>query len=279
MAWLDRQQVVKLFKQADPRRDHPVTIQRFDPRPRYHQLAAILRRKIRIGELPPGSRLPSEPDLATTYRASRGTVRLALGLLRNEGLIQSEQGRGSFVRDERPIHYDANHLGSRSERLRSGTDSFTTMLEGQGIRNSHQDVSCEVIDAPDEIAALLGLEDDLQVLVRKRVMWTDNVASMTGDSYYPLSYVRNSRLPDPADIPEGDDQELEDLGHVAARYHDQITIRMPTPEEVATLDIPPGIPIARVVRTSYERNDKPCEVYIQILPGDRYILDYDILND
>lgn len=256
-----------------------MTISRFDPRPRYHQLAAIIRRRIRLGELSPGLQLPTESELADTYRASRGTVRLALGLLRNEGLIQSEQGRGSFVRDKRPIHYDASRLGSRSERLQSGSDSFSTMAEGQGVVDTRQEVTCEVLTADDEVAALLGLEDDRQVLARRRVMWANAAPSMIGDSYYPLSLVQGSRLPDPADIPEGDDQELEDHGHVAAHYHDQITIRMPTPEETATLDIPPGIPVARVVRTSYESDGTPCEAYVQVLPGDRYILDYIVPND
>ncbi|MGQ0777013.1 MAG: GntR family transcriptional regulator [Pseudonocardiales bacterium] len=256
-----------------------MSIQRFDPRPRYHQLADLLRRKIRIGELPPGSQLPTETDLASTYRSSRGTVRLALGVLRNEGLIQSEQGRGSFVRNDRPIHYNANQLGSRSERVRSGSDSFTTMVERQGVHGTHQDVTCETLTADEEIAALLGLEDDLRVLARRRVMWANNSPSMIGDSYYPLSFVQDSRLPDSADIPEGDDQELEDVGHVAVRYHDQITTRMPHPEETTTLEIPPGVPVARVVRTSYESDGTPCETYIQILPGDRYILDYDIPNE
>lgn len=255
-----------------------MTIQRFDPRPRYHQLAAILRRKIRTGELPAGSQLPTEGELATTHRASRGTVRLALGVLRNEGLIYSEQGRGSFVRDKRPIHYHASRLGSRSERLQSDADSFTTMVESQGVLSTRQDVRCTELTADDEIAALLGLDDDRQVLARRRVMWVNDSPSMIGDSYYPMAFVHNSRLPDPADIPEGDDQELEDIGHVADRYHDQITVRMPTPEEITALDIPPGIPIARVVRTSYERDGTPCEVYVQIMPGDRYILDYDVLN-
>jgi GntR family transcriptional regulator len=110
-------------------------------------------------------------------------------------------------------------------------------------------------------------------------MWANNEPSMIGDSYYPLSFVQNSRLPDPADIPEGDDQELENSGHIAAWYHDQITTRMPSPEEIATLEIPPGVPVARVIRTSYESDATPCETYIQILPGDRYILDYDMPNN
>lgn len=256
-----------------------MTIQPFDSRPRYQQLAAILRRLVRIGELSPGAQLPSETDLSATYRASRGTVRLALGVLRNEGLIISEQGKGNFVRDRRPIHYKANSMGSRSERLRSGTDTFGTMAEGQGVLSTRQDVTCEVVSADDEVAALLGLDSDLRVLARRRVAFADGAPSMIADSYYPLAFVRDSRLIDPADIPEGDDQELEDAGHVAAWYHDGITLRMPSPEEIAVLDIPPGIPVARVVRTSCELDSTPCEVCVQIMPGDRYILDYDIPNN
>lgn len=54
---------------------------------------------------------------------------------------------------------------------------------------------------------------------------------------------------------------------------------MPTPEEITALEIPSGIPVARVVHTSSESNGTPCEVYVQILPGDRYILDYNIPNN
>lgn len=257
-----------------------MTISQYDPtRPKYQQLAAILRRKIRNGDLGPGAQLPSEAELSNEYRTGRGTVRLALGVLRNEGLIVSEQGRGVFVRDRRPLVYEANHFGARSVRVGSGTDAYTSMVEPQGISRSHQVVTTEELAPDDEIASLLGLEDDSRVLARRRVMWNNDRPSMIGDSYYPLAFAASSRLPDPADIPEGDDQELEDVGHIAARYHDTITVRMPSPEEVTTLDIPPGVPVARVVRTSYEADGTPCEVYVQIMPGDRYILSYHVPND
>ncbi len=53
--------------------------------------------QIRSGKLPAESRLPSELELATRFKVSRPIVREALRRLRNEGLIQSRQGAGSFV--------------------------------------------------------------------------------------------------------------------------------------------------------------------------------------
>lgn len=63
----------------------------------YQQLAGILRGQIGRGELEPGQRLPSEQELMDTYEVSRGTVRKALEVLREEGVIQTVPIRGSRV--------------------------------------------------------------------------------------------------------------------------------------------------------------------------------------
>jgi GntR family transcriptional regulator len=62
----------------------------------YVQLANYLARKIETGELT--GRLPSERDLATEYGVAYGTVRRAIELLRERGLVQSVHGRGAFVK-------------------------------------------------------------------------------------------------------------------------------------------------------------------------------------
>ncbi len=64
----------------------------------YAHLLAELRQRILDGRLPAGSRLPSEAELSDTYAVSRGTVRHALGILTNEGLIERIKGSGSYVR-------------------------------------------------------------------------------------------------------------------------------------------------------------------------------------
>ncbi|MGC9667100.1 GntR family transcriptional regulator [Planosporangium sp. 12N6] len=68
-----------------------------DPRPLYEQLADVLGEQIRSGALAPGQLLPSEPYLMGEHGVSRGTVRAAMRLLRERGLIVTRPGKGSFV--------------------------------------------------------------------------------------------------------------------------------------------------------------------------------------
>jgi DNA-binding transcriptional MocR family regulator len=65
--------------------------------PAYLQLAIYLRGLIIVRHLPPGSPLPSEPDLTDRYRVSRDTVRRAMQLLRQIGLAEPRRGVGYFV--------------------------------------------------------------------------------------------------------------------------------------------------------------------------------------
>lgn len=76
-----------------------VTIDRGSFEPRYRQLARILREAIERGDLAPGSLVPSEAALVQEHGVSRETARRAVALLRNEGKIVTEPGRGSYVRD------------------------------------------------------------------------------------------------------------------------------------------------------------------------------------
>ncbi|GAA3695439.1 hypothetical protein GCM10022224_071380 [Nonomuraea antimicrobica] len=74
-------------------------------RPGYLQIADDLRAQIQGGSLAPGTPLPSTAQLADRYDASLSVVKMAVGILRNEGLVIGQQGKGVFVRDadeERP---------------------------------------------------------------------------------------------------------------------------------------------------------------------------------
>lgn len=68
-------------------------------RPGYLQIADDLREQIRRGSLAPGSPLPSTVRLAEQYDASLSVVKMAVGILRNEGLLIGQQGKGVFVRE------------------------------------------------------------------------------------------------------------------------------------------------------------------------------------
>lgn len=67
-----------------------------NPTPLYVQLAELLRRRIARGEL--GARVPSLKSLAQDYEVSHITAEKAVGLLRDEGLVVTVVGRGTFVK-------------------------------------------------------------------------------------------------------------------------------------------------------------------------------------
>jgi GntR family transcriptional regulator len=68
----------------------------------YLQLAEHITARIKAGDLEPGRRLPPERELAAEYGVAYHTVRNAMRVLREAGLIVSIQGRGTYVRSEAP---------------------------------------------------------------------------------------------------------------------------------------------------------------------------------
>lgn len=79
----------------DDRRDR---IDHRKPELLWRQVAADLRADIQSGALRPDARLPSEFELASQYGVSRVTIRRALGVLADEGLVVVLHGRGTFVK-------------------------------------------------------------------------------------------------------------------------------------------------------------------------------------
>lgn len=111
-------------------------------------VVAGLKDKILAGDLPPGTRVPSENELIEEYAVSRTVVREAVTLLRAEGLVETFQGRGSFV------------------LAVPEPSSFT--VESSAIR-SHHDVLAMVdfrLGVESEAAALAALHHDAEADAR-----------------------------------------------------------------------------------------------------------------
>ena len=66
----------------------------------YEQIAVALRDQIVSGHLQAGQKMPSETTLQQQYGVSRVTVRRAMAILRNQGLVVVRKGHGGYVRDE-----------------------------------------------------------------------------------------------------------------------------------------------------------------------------------
>lgn len=101
--------------------------------PIHEQISEALRSRIRSGELPVGSRLPAESTLMEEFSVARGTVRRALRTLNEQGIVQTLQGKGTYVRSGRPEPSIAQTLVGLSESLSYSEKSLTTTVLRQDI--------------------------------------------------------------------------------------------------------------------------------------------------
>ncbi len=97
------------------------------PLPLYHQLADLLFQRIRAGEYPAGTRIPSEPELARTFGIGRPTVRHATDLLVRRQCLERRRGSGSFV-VEPPDQVDLFSLGGTLASFERGGVAARTAL-------------------------------------------------------------------------------------------------------------------------------------------------------
>lgn len=79
------------------------------PVARYIQLATLFRNRIASGQWSVGSRIPNVDELAAEFAVARGTMREALGLLEQEGLLERLRAKGTFIRKS-PFQTHAHKL-------------------------------------------------------------------------------------------------------------------------------------------------------------------------
>jgi GntR family transcriptional regulator len=95
----------------------------------YLVVADDLRRRIASGEFGPGAQLPTGRELAAEYGVAPNTVLSALRELRDEGLVTSQQGRGTFVRNTAVQALRSRTMGPDYELLSSKLDAIQNALQ------------------------------------------------------------------------------------------------------------------------------------------------------
>ena len=144
------------------RPDQPsAALHRSSAEPLYRQLAGLLERAIRAGELKPGDRLPSEGELTERYAVSRITLRQAVGLLVSRHLLVRKQGKGTFVAAP-AVHHDL-------KRLHGLFGSLFSQAEGASARL----LQYELRVPPADVAESLGLGPRALALAFERLYLID----------------------------------------------------------------------------------------------------------
>jgi GntR family transcriptional regulator len=241
--------------------------------PAYRQIADRLRERIASGELAPDDRLPSEAELMSSYSAARATVRQAVGVLRSEGLVVAEQGRGAFVRSRPPVRRLASDRFARRHRSQ-GKAAFLAEMEGR--QPEVEVLAVEPSTASAEVAERLGLPEDAKVLRRFRRYLDGGQPLEVATSYIPWSLAEGTAMVEPNPGPGGIYARIEEQGRRLARFSEDVTARMPTAEEVRALALPSGTPVLHLVRTAYDSDGQAVEVCDTVMAADRYVLSYEL---
>jgi GntR family transcriptional regulator len=243
-----------------------------DGRSLQERIADDVRARIDSGDYPPGSRLPSIPELADTHKASLVTVRLAMDKLKQEGRIVSKQGVGNFVREQLPVRRFGLTRYSRS--VWDG-DNPRRLLDAEGGsqgREVEQATETGQVRAPAFAAERLGIAEGDLVNVRQRITRIDGVINQSVDSYFTLA--AGERNPDLlAGRGAGGHIARIDAVSPVQEIQEEITARMPSNPEASRLEIPEGTPILEVIRT-YHTAEGPLDVARFIVRADMAVFDY-----
>lgn len=207
----------------------------------YREIAAWLTE--RCAELPPGSPVPSELQLAEMFGVHRMTARHALETLRQAGKIERRRGAGSFTAQV-PMHREEAHLRSfTQEILHRGETPSSTVIENR-------------LAIQPERAILMGL-DPRQPLVRLyRVRCSNGIPLALEASYLPAEF---------ADVLQQDfstaslHQWLRDSGYSLASATGFISARLATDRESRLLGQEPPTALLIESRTIRDREDRVIE--------------------
>lgn len=242
-----------------------VSIDRASPVPFYFQLAELFEQEIASGRWPPGTRLPSEPDLCSHYGLSRTTVRQALARLEQRHLIDRLKGQGTFVQ--------------RSETglwlLQSSAGFFQEEVDRFGHTVTSKILRAERGTLPGWASDALDLSSGAQGVTLERLRFIDGEVAMYVINHLPyrLAEVAVSasdpneslyrRLRERAGVePSGGRRTLE---AVAAEG------RLPE-----LLELKPGAPVAFIESVAWDADMRPFDCYHAWLRTDRTRIDIEV---
>ncbi|GAA1528390.1 GntR family transcriptional regulator [Streptomyces albidochromogenes] len=236
--------------------------------PVYREAANEIIDRIKGGELVPGGPAPSARQLMESTGMSSATAARVLGVLRDEGWIDTVPGRGSFVRTPNQLTQGADRLGM----LRSGGTGLSDGERVEILEGRTEAASQEVADA-------LGIEAGERVAVRRR-RYIDaagvSAVSSTWISGALAEHLPEFTLAEP--LPKMTFGLLEDrTGRRASRRRDAVSVR-PVPDDVAALlDVQTGRDVLVVTNRYCDQNGEPTEYAVDYhAPGRELVSEYDL---
>lgn len=211
--------------------------------PLHISISEKLRQQIESGDYSPGEKLPSEHQLMDTFQVSRITVRQAIANLVNQGLAESQQGKGVFVTPQQKVAYS----------LSSPLVLLEQDLAKKGIQLTFKNLTFRKVRPPETVEAILGLTEKLAYL-QKKLLYMDGAVGAIDITYILLALGKQfgSQLQQQMTFPT-----LEENAIALERIDAIIECTHADYEISEHLEVPLGQPLIVYRYTAYTANQQP----------------------
>lgn len=226
-----------------------------DTSPLYIQIADELRRNIKESIYQVGDQLPTEAELSARFGVNRHTLRRAIEVLRHEGLVRVDRGRGTFVAAA-PIPYP---LGKRVR--------YNEALKAHGLQASYQTLRVAEIPADSSIAKHLELEIGDPVIVLERLSLADDQPISISSSHFPGQ--RFPGLLERCQHCHSISNVFQEYGCDHIRRSTRISARTVQPRDARLLELPLNAPILLTESINVDQNGQVIEYGVTRFRGDR----------
>lgn len=229
---------------------------------RYQQISAYLGEQISSGHYVPGAQLPTEQELSSYFDVNRHTVREAIKELKNDGLIFSVRGKGTFVSTSKIIYRLSDKVRFTQNILDANRTPGSTLLDSA------------VVEADPTIAEKLGLKERGPVLKMDIFRTVNDLPFSIATSYLPAE--RFSRLPT---FIEGSFSLYallkEHFQTHPQRQESLIETRLPDNREMQWLHTSPRQPLLVIKSVAVDEHFQPVEYVVTRTRGDLGCLSID----
>ncbi len=223
--------------------------------PLYIQLRDILKEE--IASMEAGQRLPTDKELMAHYQLSSTTVRQALQLLVNDGLVSRRAGRGTFV-SLKPI-----------TEILSGILGFSQLASRTGLRASNKLVESRFCSPPEPVRARLKLPPRTEVWKSVRVRYVEDLPVCVQTGYWRKDV---GELLVSQDAERGAYYSIleQQSGITMEDASEVISVGTPSSLECSLLELPKGSRVLSVERVTIDSAGVPCEASFHSYHPDRY---------
>jgi GntR family transcriptional regulator len=242
----------------------------------YRDLASDLREQIATGQLPPGARLPSSRELAAQHNVALTTAVRAVAMLREENLVTTTHGRGSYVSARHEIvRGDARRARLHPEGLSANRDE----ADNGGYVDEVDRADRGTAEATPALAERLGVMVGAPLSVVRYRWMVGGLPTQISTQWEPLDITRGTSAELPASAERGQPSGIARyarIGWHVSHVIEEYRTRLPFREEASLLEIPDGAPVLTITRQTFAKATDGTERVIEIADitarGDRMVI-------